>query len=480
MSLECIDFSLGNCVNEALKMMGPRAREKGLDLISSIGDDVPDRLRGDPTRCRQVLVNLLGNAVKFTQHGQIEVTVSAMCVDGKHAWLDFAVRDTGVGISADKQAMIFDAFAQADASTTREYGGTGLGLAICSRIAHMMGGRISVESEPGVGSTFHFTVRLDIAEAAKETLVFSELSGHRALVIDENDTGSGAPSGILRSAGMDVDLAGDVNAAHEKLRAEAGAKKPFSLVVVNTSFAGDEGFAVVRSLAADPNVSAVPTMLLSAGGERGDALRCRDLGIAGYLSKPVSPYELKQAAAAALGTAAASGALITRHSLRENRRPLHLLLVEDNLVNQKLALKLLTKHGHSVHIANNGQEGLEALQRGSYDAVLMDLQMPVMGGIEACKHIRESESGDQHLPIIAMTAHALDRDRELCMASGMDGFVSKPVRVELLMSELERVVYLNAPAVQAESGPSEVRQGGASTVVAEDMESTPEKLCAAR
>jgi CheY-like chemotaxis protein len=402
-----------------------------------------------------------------------------MSVDGTHASLDFAVRDTGVGIPKEKQAMIFDAFAQVDASTTRQYGGTGLGLTICSRIAHMMGGRITVESEPGRGSTFHFAVRLEIAETPKDTLVFSELLGRRALVIDQNDSGSNAPSGILRSAGMDVELAGDVTAAHEKLRVPAGEEKPFSLVVVDTNLACEEGFEVVRALAADPKVAHVPTMLLGAGGERGDALRCRDLGIAGYLSKPVSPQELKQAAAAALGASAAGGALITRHSLRESRRPLHLLLVEDNLVNQKLALKLLTKSGHTVHIANNGQEALDALQRGTYDAVLMDLQMPVMGGIEACKHIRESETGDQHLPIIAMTAHALDRDRELCMASGMDGFVAKPVRVELLMAELERVVYLKAPAARAASDASQALGENELKLVVNGVETAPVKVRAA-
>jgi two-component system sensor histidine kinase/response regulator len=334
MSLENIEFSLRNCVSETLKMIEPRIREKGLELICGISQDVPERVRGDPTRCRQVLMNLLGNAAKFTERGEVEVGVKATSIDATHVSLDFSVRDTGVGIPKEKQAMIFDAFAQADASTTREYGGTGLGLTICSRIAHMMGGRMTVESEPGRGSTFHFAVRLEIAKAPKDALVLS-----------------------------------------------------------------------------DPA-----------------------------------------------------------------RRPLHLLLVEDNLVNQKLALKLLAKAGHTAHVANNGQEALDALERGAFDAVLMDLQMPVMGGLEACERIRASETGDQRLPIIAMTAHALDRDRELCRASGMDGFVAKPVRVELLTAELERVVYLKAPRSSAAAdAPRERADDGALDAAAE-----PATLRAAR
>jgi PAS domain S-box-containing protein len=305
-TLETIDFSLRHCVAETMKLMTSRAQQKGLALVSRVADDVPDRLRGDPTRCRQVLVNLLGNAVKFTQHGEVEVGVDLISADAQSAWLHFWVRDTGVGIPADKQSMIFDAFAQADASTTREYGGTGLGLTICSRIVAAMGGHIAVESEAGCGSTFHFTVRAQMGAA---------------------------------------------------LDAQA---------------------------------------------------RVTD---------------------------------VTRHSLEANRPPLRLLLAEDNPVNQKLAVKLLTTRGHAVRVANNGVEAVEAAQHERFDAILMDLQMPVMGGIEACKAIRAGETASSRVPIIAITAHAMDRDRDLCLASGMDGFVSKPVRIDVLMSELDRVVY---------------------------------------
>ena len=328
MALEQIDFSLRHCIAETMKMMAPRVHKKGLELISRVADDVPDRLLGDPTRCRQVLVNLIGNAVKFTQRGEIEVWVDVISVDAESAWLHCAVRDTGVGIPADKQSMIFDAFAQADASTTREYGGTGLGLTICARLAKAMGGRIAVESSPGQGSTFHFSLQAGIAAGSNEA----------------------------------------------------------------------------------PTVSAL---------------------------------------------AAKSARLVTRHSLRESRGPLNLLLAEDNLINQKLAVKLLTARGHTVHVASNGREALEAAERQAFDAILMDLQMPVMGGIEACRAIRKSESGIQHIPIIAVTAHAMDRDRQLCLESGMDGFVSKPIRIDLLMSEIDRVMYGGAPvAASAQPAPA--------------------------
>ncbi len=445
MTMETIDFSLRNCLSETMKMMAPRVQQKGLELISHVAHDVPDRLRGDPTRCRQVLVNLLGNAIKFTQYGEIEVSVDLISDDSHTAWLHFAVRDTGVGISADKQSMIFDAFAQADASTTREYGGTGLGLTICSRIVDMLGGRIAVESEPGKGSTFHFSMRAEIAEVPSQPLVYSGLADSRAIVVDDNESSRRVLGGILESAGVRVDVVSGGEAALEKLRAQAAADNPYRLMLVDAHMPGLDGFEVVRVLQSDAGITMPAIVLLISDGQRGDAARCKELGIAGYITKPASSYELIQAAAAALGaTREPSAPLVTRHSLRENRRPLNLLLAEDNLVNQKLAVKLLAGRGHSVQVANNGREALEAARRERYDAILMDLQMPVMGGIEACRAIRERESGADHVPIVALTAHALDRDRELCLASGMDGFVSKPVRIDHLMSELERVIYSTA------------------------------------
>jgi PAS domain S-box-containing protein len=449
LTLESVDFSLRSCVADTLKVIAPGAHEKGIELISHIADNVPDRLRGDPTRCRQVLLNLLGNAVKFTERGEIEVSIDLISADETTAWLNCAVRDTGIGIAKDKQALVFQPFAQADASTTRRYGGTGLGLPICARIIEAMGGRIAVESDIGRGTTFLFSMRAQIAPAIHEPIVFSELKGRSALVVDDNAVNCRSVASILESAGMRVAMLVDGTKVNEAAREHAAKDSPFDLVLLDTRMPGLDGFEIARELLTDTSIPTPAILLLTVPGQRGDAARCKEIGVNSYITKPVSPYELIKAAAAALGTAhCASAPLVTRHVLRENLRALELLLVEDNLINQKLAVKLLEKRGHTVHIANNGREAIDAVQRKRYDLILMDLQMPVMGGIEACKVIRSSEAGDQHVPIIAMTAHTLPRDRDLCREAGMDGFVTKPVRVEHLMAEIERVVHAGSPPPQ--------------------------------
>jgi CheY-like chemotaxis protein/nitrogen-specific signal transduction histidine kinase len=454
LTLETIDFSVRNCLAETMKLLAPRVQQKGIELISHIANDVPDRLQGDPTRCRQVLLNLVGNALKFTERGEIEVSVDVISADGEDAWLHFAVRDTGIGIPEDKQAIIFQAFAQADASTTRLYGGTGLGLAICSRIVEAMGGRIAVESEPGRGTTFHFSIRARIAPKGQEALIFSDLKGLAALVVDDNATNCGVIAAMLRTAGMHVETLTDGGQVLETVRADAANASPFDIVILDSSMPGFDGFEIARAVKADPRFDAPAIMLLTGSGQRGDAARCREIGVKGYLTKPVSAYELVRATAAALGACEVDAApLVTRHSLRENLPALEVLLVEDNLINQKLAVKLLEKRGHTVHIANNGREGVDAVQRKHFDVVLMDVQMPVMGGIEATSLIRAGETTGQHVPIIALTAHAMPRDRDVCLAAGMDGFVTKPVRVELLMAEIERTLHTAPPLPPALPAP---------------------------
>jgi len=453
MALETIDFSLRNCISETVKLMAPRVHEKGLEFISRMAGDVPDRLHGDPTRLRQVLLNLLSNAVKFTERGEIDVAVDLISSDVESAWLHFAVTDTGVGIPEDKQAIIFQAFAQADASTTREFGGTGLGLAICSRIVEAMGGRITVESEPGRGTTIHFSVRAEVAAEGQTPLVFSELAGRSVLVVDDNASSCGVLSDMLEGAGMRVHTLIGGSEVIETLRARASSGTPFDVIVLDAHMPGIDGFEIARAMIAEPAIAASTVMLLTAIGQRGDAARCRELGVKGYLTKPVSHQELLRATAAALGAAGAEDApLITRHALRENLPPLNILLAEDNVINQKLAVKLLTTRGHTVQVANTGREAVDAVHGADFDVVLMDLQMPVMGGLEACTLIRAAERGDRHLPIVAMTAHALQRDKDLCVAAGMDGFVTKPVRIEQLLGEIERAVQpasKSAPAFAA-------------------------------
>ena len=449
MTLEAIDFSLRGCVSETLKLMAPRVHEKGLELIARMAPQVPDRMRGDPTRLRQVLLNLLANAVKFTEQGEIGVSVEMAPAEGEAPWLHFAVSDTGIGIPEEKQAMIFQAFAQADASTTRQFGGTGLGLAICSHIIEAMGGRITVESAPQKGTTFHFSIPVDVTQSEHEPLVFSELHGRSVLVVDDNNSSRALLAAALQSAGMLVETIADGSRVVEVLRDHVASHAPFDLVVLDAYMPGTDGFEIARRTLEEPAIATPTVMLLTTVGQRGDAARCRELGVKGYLTKPVTPEELVRAAAAALGAAdSGSVPLITRHALRENTPPLKILLAEDNAINQKLAVKLLATRGHSVDVANTGREAVDAVEAADYDLVLMDLQMPVMGGVEACTLIRAAETDARHLPIVAMTAHAMQRDKDVCFAAGMDGFVTKPVRVEQLMGEIERVMVELGRAVQ--------------------------------
>ncbi|MGZ9014709.1 MAG: response regulator, partial [Burkholderiales bacterium] len=454
LSLETIDFSLRSCVAQTLKLIAPGAHEKGIELISHIAEDVPDRLRGDPTRCRQVLLNLLGNALKFTERGEIEVSVELVSKDDASACLHCAVRDTGIGIPAEKQALIFQPFAQADTSTTRQYGGTGLSLALCARIVEAMGGRMSVESEVGRGTTLHFSMRAQIAPAAHEPLVLTDLKDRSALVVDDNAANCGALAAMLETAGMRVVTLLDGTKVSAALADQAATGAPFDVMLLDARMPGLDGFEIARTLLAEGGGALPPILLLTAPGERGDAARCRSIGVKGYISKPVSAEELVKAAAAAVGTRAAAGApLITKHALRESLHGLEVLLVEDNLVNQKVAVKLLAKRGVTVHVANNGREALDALQHSPYDVVLMDLQMPVMAGLEACRRIRDGEAGDRNIPIVAMTAHALPRDREACFAAGMNGFITKPIEVEQLMAEIDRAVQGTTQAKAAPLAP---------------------------
>jgi PAS domain S-box-containing protein len=438
MTLEAIDFSVRDTLSDTLKLMAPPVEEKGLELMSRVAADVPDRLRGDPSRLRQVLTNLVGNALKFTERGEIQVAVDLISCDDTNAWINCAVSDTGIGIPEDKQALIFQAFAQADTSTTREFGGTGLGLAICSRIVEAMGGRITVESEPGRGTTFQFSIRAELAAASEQRIVFPELSGRSALVVDDNLANCSAVASMLESSGMQVEVLTEGPRIVDVLRARRAAYSGFDVVVLDSKIPGIESFEIAGALVSDPEINLPTIMMLTANNQRADAARCRDLDIGGFVTKPFLADELLRAVAAALAPAkrVPAGAA---EAMREPARALNILLAEDNLINQKLAVKLLTTRGHTVHVANNGQEAVECVQAAEYDVVLMDLQMPLMGGIEACTHIRAMESGKRYQPIVAMTAHAMQRDKDLCLAAGMDGFVTKPVRIEHLMSEIERV-----------------------------------------
>ena len=446
--LEEIDFDLCGCIEGALKTLALRADEKGLELLCDVSPDVPEIVVGDPGRLRQILINLIGNALKFTREGEIALKVRTEVAEQAASILHFTVADTGVGIAAEKLSTIFESFNQADTSTTREFGGTGLGLTISKRLIEMMGGRIWVESELGVGSRFHFTVRLVSAqESAVEPTVsgsYPILNGVKVLVVDDNRTNRRILEGLVKQWGMEPTCASDGEKALEALVKARDERDPYRLILTDMHMPKMDGFGLVEEIKRHTDLSTSTIMMLTSGGQRGDAARCGELGISAYLLKPVRKSELREAITRVLSTTQSSGAthMITRYSMQsegEPRRSLNILLAEDNVVNQKLAIRLLEKRRHRVTVVGNGAQALSALEHGAFDLVLMDVQMPVMDGLEATALLREKEktAGD-HQVVIAMTALVMKGDRERCMAAGMDGYLSKPISPQELDDVLER------------------------------------------
>ena len=432
LELESMDFDLRDALEETIRMVAPRAFQKGLELICDIRPETPRWVNGDPTRLRQIVVNLIGNAIKFTGQGEVSLVAAVDDVGADSTLLHLVVSDTGVGIAPEKQRLIFEAFSQADSSTTRQFGGTGLGLTISSRLAELMGGRIWLESEPGRGSRFHVTVRLGLGLAGSHAPLpeagAAALENLRALIVDDNATNRVLLLDLLKHWKMRPAAAESAAAGLEALRRASEAGQPFRLVLTDCQMPGQDGFALAAEIQREHLEVAV--LMLSSAGQRGDAARCREMGVKGYLMKPVRQAELRRAIAAALGSAeSAAGPLITRHTLRSTARRLHVLVAEDNPVNQRLALRLLQKEGHSVEVAGDGRQALDALARETFDIVLMDVQMPGMDGLEATAALRERERATgAHLPVLALTAYAMKGDRERCLAAGMDGYVSKPLR----------------------------------------------------
>ncbi|MGH9395383.1 MAG: PAS domain S-box protein [Terriglobia bacterium] len=458
MSIETIEFSLRDCIEEALRTVTVRAAEKDLELACRIQPGLPESVAGDPGRLRQVLLNLLGNAIKFTQNGEVALTVERDngAENDENHLLHFQVRDTGVGIPIEKQSLIFESFAQADSSSTRRFGGTGLGLTIASHLVEMMGGRIWLESQPAKGSTFHFTVRmgrLDRVGRASQNQAparvdAGELRGKAVLIVDDNATNRRNLEEMLKSYGLETSSAASGALALNTLREAREARRSFAVVLLDSQMPEMDGFEWAEKALKCPDLGDAAIIMLTSGGRPGDATRCRELGVAGYLTKPVRQFDLLEALASVSGNRAEAkperGPLVTRHSLRESRGGLRVLLAEDNAVNQAVAVRILEKRGYSPLQAANGREALEAIEKQIFDLVLMDVQMPEMNGLEATARIREKEKiTGRHLPIIAMTAHAMKGDREKCIAAGMDGYVSKPVRAKELLQEVERVLSMN-------------------------------------
>ncbi|MEO8256548.1 MAG: response regulator [Acidobacteriota bacterium] len=446
-SLDLIDFNPRDTVGDTANTMGLRAHQKGLELIVDVEAAVPSTLNGDAGRLRQILVNLLANAIKFTSRGEIVVRVTKAAAAGPEIVLHFAVTDTGVGIPLDRQERIFEPFMQADGSTTRVYGGTGLGLTISSQLVQLMGGRLWVESEVGAGSTFHFTARFTPGLAAAPPAVVDavELRDVRALIVDDNATNRLLLEEMLRGWGMARQSASSTAEALASLRTAYQAGKAFGIVLVDVQMPGADGFALAEAIKSDHTIAGTTIVMLTSAGQPGDAARCRRLGVAVYLTKPIKRSELRDAIVSALGLQPAGGdlpLLVTRHSLREARQPGRILLVEDNRVNQLVATRLLERRGHTVVVAGNGRDALTILDDADwagFDCILMDVQMPEMDGFQCTALIRERErSTGSRLPIVAMTAHAMKGDEARCLAGGMDGYLAKPIQPEELFEVVEQ------------------------------------------
>jgi protein-histidine pros-kinase len=457
MTMEHVEFSPRSLLDDTVKALALRAQEKGLEILYGVDVDVPDRIYGDPGRLRQVLTNLVGNAVKFTRQGEIEVGCRVERTAPNSIYLRFFVRDTGIGIPADKHKEIFDAFCQADSSTTRQFGGTGLGLAICNRLVDLMDGRIWVESEPGRGSTFIFVTRLG---AGREAVAPQRPSGHaplaglHALVADDNAAVAGSLMQTFGEWGLRAETAGGGEEAIRRIKAAAGAGDPFDVVLMDAYMPGTDGFQAVLACKADAPGAARTIMMLPMKSQREDAARARAMGMPYTLVKPVSQSDVLDATMLALGIADRYAFEVNSDDLqrtlfsaaKEQKAVLDVLLVEDNPVNQVLAVRMLQKGGHRVTTANNGQEAVEQFEAKNFDVILMDVQMPVMDGIEATEAIRAREvrrswiaSGHRHhVWIIAMTAHAMDTDRARCLEAGMDDYLSKPVQSAQLVQALDR------------------------------------------
>jgi signal transduction histidine kinase/CheY-like chemotaxis protein len=475
LDLDPIDFGLRDLLADALKPLAVRAHGKGLELTYRVAPGVPDGLVGDPGRLRQILVNLVGNAIKFTHQGEVVVEVQrtedrrqrtegegstdggSPALSSDSCLLHFSVRDTGIGIPADKLGLVFESFAQADGSTSRKYGGTGLGLTICQKLVGLMGGRIWVESEPGHGSTFHFTASLPRsleAPAPHAPPEAVDLRGLPVLVVDDNTTNRRILEELLAGWYMRPTGAENGPAGLAALRRAAGEGRPFPLVLLDAMMPGMDGFAVARKIKETPDLAGATVLMISSAAQLADAARCRELGLSCYLVKPVRQAELLDAIRRALaGPEVARRASVAR---RPEPRPeagsrsavrLRVLVAEDNAVNQRLAVRLLEKAGHTVAVAGDGREALAALDREAFDLVLMDVQMPVMDGFEALAAIRQrEESTGGRLPVIALTANAMKGDRERCLQAGFDDYVPKPLRAAQLFEAIGRLVEPSAPS----------------------------------
>jgi signal transduction histidine kinase/DNA-binding response OmpR family regulator len=442
LDLDPVPFNFQQGLGDTLKTLSQRAHEKELELAFCTDPNIPEILVGDLGRLRQVVINLVGNAVKFTERGEVVLRVSLLDSSAGVCTLQFAVVDSGIGIPLEKQKLIFQAFSQADTSTTRRHGGTGLGLSISQRLVEMMEGRMWVESTPGIGSSFYFTAKLGMERPSEQNPAGTakSLEKERVLLVDDNATNRRILQDTFSHWGVTPVTADSAERALVELALAKVRGEPFTLLITDCQMPGVDGFMLIERMKSDPDLYPLPiAVMLTSSGQRGDAQRCRELDISRYLTKPFHRPELWMAVQTALSGCQPAppkpdSAAPARRMAGEGKR---LLLVEDNAVNRRLGIRLLEKNGYSVGVAHNGKQALEMNEAQDFDAILMDIQMPEMDGLQATRAIRQRELlTHKRVPIIAMTAHAMTGDREACIRAGMDGYVSKPISVHTLLGEL--------------------------------------------
>ncbi len=495
LELESIPFDVSKVTHATASLLAVRARERHLELLAEVSPEVPRAVRGDPTRLRQVLMNLIGNAIKFTEQGEVVVSVTTALAADDHVELRFAVRDTGIGIAPEHVGTVFKEFTQADATMTRRYGGTGLGLAISQRLVRLMGGEIELQSEVGKGSEFSFTLAF-LAETApmSRLTAIAALGGRRVLVVDDNQTNRRILHEMLAAEGMKVDEVATAAEGLEALRRAERKRAPYHLAILDVQMPDMDGFQMASVVRAERALASTRLLMLTSAGQRGDGERCRELGIRGYLTKPISRADLLEALGTVLAAApeeAGTPEVVTRHTIAESRASLRVLLAEDNPVNQQVAVAMLVKRGHEVHVTSNGREAVDALRDRDYDVVLMDIQMPEMDGFEATHAIRALPKG-KDLPIIGLTAHALSGERERCLSHGMTDYLAKPFRSHELFALVEGTAEPKAatappleplaPPVDLEGFRATLREAGAEqalySIVDTYVRQAPDRLAA--
>ena len=456
LEFETVSLDVRDTLSEVMKAVSFSAHQKGLELVCDVSSNVPENLLGDPGRVRQVLVNLVGNSIKFTDRGEIVIYIDCEPSDNDKVLLHFSVRDTGIGVPPEKQKLIFEAFTQADGSTTRKFGGTGLGLAICSRLVHMMKGTIWVENvAAGHGSVFHFTAQFDLQKdyVPKPVPVPKELlKGMHVLIVDDNETNRHLLTQILSRWEMFPTAVEGGKRAIEVLEQQKQTETPFELVLLDANMPDMDGFSVAENIHQNSRLVGATIMMLTSAGVAGDAARCEQHGISAYLTKPIRQWELLDAIRTALAGqwTQTSSAPVCKSAPAKDPNSLQVLLAEDNYVNQILVIRLLEKRGHNVTVVTDGEQALDAVTLRKFNLVLMDIGMPHMDGLQASQAIRAREKfSGERIPIIAMTAHAMKGDKERCLEAGMDAYVAKPINASELFEIIHSLVHLPDLSVPA-------------------------------